>query len=263
MLTGQAERDEVCNHVLPAWDLVTGEMAVIGILTAERRRSKTGEGQHVKLALEDAALAVMGHLGFVAEAQLGTRRERIGNDLFGAFGRDFRTRDGHRLMVVAITRRQWSGLVGACNLAAEVAALERELGVSFGADEGLRFVHRDRLNALFEAAFAGMTEAELQPAFDAEGVCWGPYQTLRQAAQDDPRFSAANPLLASTEHASGTYLTPGAAASLSGAARGAPGPAPRLGQHTDEVLAEFLGLPGHEIARLHDLGLVAGARGAA
>jgi 2-methylfumaryl-CoA isomerase len=38
-------------------------------------------------------------------------------------------------------------------------------------------------------------------------------------------------------------------------------PAPRLGQHTDEVLAEVLGLSSGEIGRLHDAGIVAGADG--
>lgn len=41
--------------------------------------------------------------------------------------------------------------------------------------------------------------------------------------------------------------------------RGPVTPAPRLGQHTDEILAEVLGLSGGEIAKLHDAGVVAGA----
>ena len=41
-LNGGGEDTEVWNHVLPAWDLVTGNMAVIGILAAERLRRQTG-----------------------------------------------------------------------------------------------------------------------------------------------------------------------------------------------------------------------------
>ena len=52
-------------------------MAALGLLAAERHRTRTGEGQHVKIALADAAMAVMGHLGFIAEAQLGEDRERF------------------------------------------------------------------------------------------------------------------------------------------------------------------------------------------
>ena len=51
--------DSVVNHVLPAWDLITGQMVAVGLLAAERHRRRSGQGQHVKLALEDVALAVM------------------------------------------------------------------------------------------------------------------------------------------------------------------------------------------------------------
>ena len=60
--------------MLPAWDLVTGQMVAVGLLAAERHRRRTGEGQHVKLALQDVGLAVMSHLGFIEEAQ--PRRSR-------------------------------------------------------------------------------------------------------------------------------------------------------------------------------------------
>ena len=58
---------------------------------AERHRRRTGEGQYVKLALSDVAFAAMGNLGYIAEAQInGKSRQRIGNKIFGTFGRDFR-----------------------------------------------------------------------------------------------------------------------------------------------------------------------------
>jgi 2-methylfumaryl-CoA isomerase len=51
------------------------------------------------LALSDVALWAVSALGHIAEAQInGTERPRIGNDLFGAFGRDFATRDGRRVI---------------------------------------------------------------------------------------------------------------------------------------------------------------------
>ncbi len=61
----------------------------------------------------------------------------------------------------------------------------------------------------------------------------------------------------------GTYLMPGSPIAFSGAERRPAGRAPRLGEHTDEVLAELLGLSDREIGRLHDEGVVAGAAPAA
>src|SRR5690606_10753708 len=104
--------------------------------------------------------------------------------------------------------------------------------------------------------------SDLADAFDANGVCWGPYRTLREALDEDPDMSAANPVLSMLKHNSGAeYLTAGAAATLEGRSRGEPRRAPRLGEHTDEVLAEMMGLSSGAIARLHDRGIVAGVKG--
>ena len=58
-ITGPSDSDEPVNHVLPAWDLITGQMVAVGLLAAERHRRRTGQGRHVKLALQDVGLAVM------------------------------------------------------------------------------------------------------------------------------------------------------------------------------------------------------------
>ena len=55
-----------------------------------------------RLPLSDIAMASVGHLGQIAEVAIGGHdRPRIGNNLYGAFGRDFASRDGERLMVMA------------------------------------------------------------------------------------------------------------------------------------------------------------------
>ena len=73
-LTGDGPADIPVNHVLPAWDVATGHLVALALLAAERRRSRTGLGSHVQLALEDVALAVMDHLGFLAEAAVWVLR---------------------------------------------------------------------------------------------------------------------------------------------------------------------------------------------
>jgi len=261
-MTGPANGETPVNHVLPAWDLLAGAYAAFALMAAERARRETGRGREVRIPLSDLAIASLGHLGQIGEVLTsGHDRPRTGNDLYGAFGRDFLTRDGQRLMVVAITPRQWTGLVGVLDLKAPVAALEAELGVSFARDEGVRFTHRDRLAPLIETAVAGRDTGSLTKAFEAGGVTWGPYQGLKAAVDSDPYFSAANPVLGVIDHPSGErYLTPGAAATLPSDERRAPVAAPALGRDTDEVLSEVLLLAEGEIARLHDEGLAAGPR---
>jgi 2-methylfumaryl-CoA isomerase len=259
LMTGPQGDERPVNHVLAAWDLLTGAYCAFAMVSALLARHRDGQGREIRAPLSDIAAATMANLGFTAETMLsGKQRPRMGNDIFGAFGRDFTTRDGEKLMVLAITPRQWSKALEALGIAAEAAAVEAELGVSFATDEGLRFTHRERLYPLFERAFAARTAAELTPAFDAGGVTWGSYQTMAEALTDR-RLYRDNPLFETVAHPSGlSYPAPGAMGTIPQDARRPVAPAPRLGQHTDEVLAEVLGLSGGEIARLHDVGIVAG-----
>lgn len=260
MMTGEPGSNTPVNHVLPAWDLLTGAYAAFALLAAERSRRDTGLGQEVRVALSDMGIASLGHLGQIAEVFAhGADRPRMGNTVFGAFGRDFATRDGQRLMVVAITRRQWAALVSALGLDTAISGIEQSLGVSFSSDEGLRFRHRDLLMPLVEAAIVRRTAGELATQFDAKGVCWGLYRSLQSALAAEPRLVAANPLFAAIHHPSGlTYPTPGSAATLMGCERAVAARAPVLGEHTDAVLAQLLGLSDAQIGRLHDCGRVAG-----
>jgi 2-methylfumaryl-CoA isomerase len=255
-ITGLGAADDAVNHVLPAWDVVTGQMAATGLLAAERHRRRKGAGQHVKLALEDVALAVMGHLGFIAEAELGPARERHGNFLFGAFGKDFVSADGVRVMVVGLTLKQWRALCSATGSDAAVAALAARLGLDLDR-EGDRFLAREPLAELIGAWVGARDFAAVAQAFEATGVCWGRYQSLAELVRDDPSCSPANPMFAEVEQPGvGTCLMPAIPLVFAGAPRLAPRPAPRLGEHTEEVLVELLGLSSATYGSLHDRGVV-------
>jgi 2-methylfumaryl-CoA isomerase len=200
-------------------------------------------------------------MGHIAEAQVnGEERPRLGNDLYGAFGRDFVTADGRRVMPVAISDRQWSSLCEATGTVDAMASLAAELRLDFD-DEGDRFRAREQIAALIEPWCAARTLDEVREAFDARSVCWGPYQSFRQMVADDPRCSTANPLFAEVEQPGvGRVLAAGSPIHPVDLGRTPVRPAPKLGEHTDEVLAEILGLSASEIGDLHDRGVVAGPR---
>ncbi len=260
-VTGPVDDPRPVNHVLPAWDLICGQSVAVGILAADRHRARSGEGQLITVALSDVALAVVSAMGHVAEAQvLDDERPRLGNDLYGAFGRDFETRDGRRVMPVAISDKQWNALCEATESVEQMRLLAQQLAVDFD-DEGDRFRARDEIAAIVAPWCAARTLVEVRSAFDAHGVCWGPYQSFRQLVADDPRCSLANPLFAEIDQPGvGRVLAAGSPLAPVDLGRVAVRPAPRLGEHTDEVLAEVLGLSGTEIAALHDRGVIAGPR---
>ena len=257
-MTGPVGDTRPVNAVLPAWDLLGGTWAAFAMVSALHRRRQTGEGAEIRVPLSDLAATSLSHLGFAAEALLQGDRGRLGNDLFGAFGRDFATADGQRIYLVAITPKQWRGLVATLGLGDAVASVEAATGADFTADEGARFTHRGLLFPLFEAALAAQHLDDLGPRLDAAGVTWGAYQTLAQAVRGDARLFTANPIFQTITHKSGlTYPAAGPAATLAGEPRGPVRPAPQLGADTDHVLGEVLGLSSSAIGSLHDKGLVA------
>lgn len=258
-MTGPDDSERPVNHVLPAWDISCGLTAAATLLAAERSRRQTGRGGEIRLALSDVAFSTLGNLGNIADLQVNNEeRPRLGNDLYGAFGRDFRCADGRYVMICAITRKQWTSLLESLDLVKDVAALEAVLKVDFGADEGKRFEHRATLYAMVEARVAAQPYADCARLLDANAVCWGPYRTVRQALAEDPRLSEANPMFATVTHPSGVpYLTPGFPASFSHEPRQAPPVAPRLGQNTEQVLAEVLGMGSAQIGTLIERKVVA------
>ncbi len=106
---------------------------------------------------------------------------------------------------------------------------------------------------------AARDAADVLQAFAAGDVCAGPYQSVREllagdfdAVRDNPLFSQQN------QPGIGTYPMPGSPIFFGSHAHADAQRAPRLGEHTDEVLASVLGLDAGAIGRLHDAGVVAG-----
>lgn len=259
MMTGAGP--EPVNHVLPAWDLLTGAYAAFAMLAAIRQRDTSGEGCEVRIPLSDVAIGTVANLGGLAEVlHSGANRPRLGNAVYGLFGRDFVTRDGVRTMIVVVTHRQWAQLLAALGIEAAVAAIETARGVSFAKDDGLRFEHRDALFPLFEAAIGSRDHADLATALDAAGIVHSAYRTMLDAA-NDPRLVGNNPMFTPFDaNPSGfAYPAAGPFGTIPQQPRGIPQAAPRNGEHSEQILAERLGLSSGAIARLIDSGTIGAA----
>jgi len=250
------------NHVLPAWDIAAGLYLATALLATERHRSRTGQGQEVVAALSDVMLATVGNLGYIGDVQInGSARPAIGNDLYGSFGRDFATADGRRVMIIALTRRQWRAIGEATGLGERLAMIGPMMDLDLDTEAG-RYEARDAIAALIARWCASYTLAEIRQAFAGTGVLWGHFQDFRQLVREDPRCSAANPLFAAVDQPGiGRYLMPGVPLDFSADPREPPRPAPLLGEHTDAVLGEVLGFSSAEIGRLHDARVIAGPDG--
>jgi 2-methylfumaryl-CoA isomerase len=239
LVTGPADHVGPVNHVMPSWDVSCGLYAALAVLTALRRRDATGAGSSIRLPLDDVALATAANLGFLTEVMVNReQRPRLGNAIFGQYGRDFTTSDGESFMVVALTARHFRDLTELTESARTVAALAEKLGVDF-ADEGQRYRHREVLNDIFAEWFAVHNAEEVGAALAASSVLWERYQSFADVVnsprvQDNPMFAPVD------QDRIGRYLAPGLPMSVDGTHIAAT-PAPLLGADNDSVPAEWLG----------------------
>lgn len=248
---------EPVNHVLPAWDVTAGIYLSTGLLAAERVRRLEGRGQEVVLALSDVMLATVANLGYVADVQInGASREPMGNDLYGAFGRNFKTADAREVMLVAISDRQWKAIGKATGLTQQFEAIGPLMNMDLST-EGGRFTARQVIAAVLEPWFAARSLAQVKDAFDRSGVLWGIYQDFTQLVKEDIRCSDSNPMFGYVDQPGiGRVRSARGPLAFMASATLPPCPAPTLGADTAGVLKEVIGLAPQEISRLSELGVI-------
>ena len=259
MATGPSGSADPVAHVLPAWDCIAGQVVVNTLLAAERHRLRSGHGQLAELALKDVASAMLGHLGIIGEVCInGVDRPKSGNALYGAYGQDFATACGNRVMVIGLTDRQWAGLVRTFGMQDAIGALATQLNLDL-AVEGNRYLARAAITSLFTPWFAARDLATIAPLMDAAKLTWAPFRSFAGAVRLDPDLSADNPMFADLlQPGIGTYPVPGSPVTSTIFDRLLPRPAPRLGEHSEAILADVLGLSAGQIGALMDMGVVAG-----
>lgn len=256
-MTGSAESASPTNHVVPAWDLITGALASTALLAALRHRDLTGEGSHIDLALTDVALASLANMGWLTETlSSGQARGRVGNYLYGSYGVDFETADAQRVMVVALTPRQWQNLIQTTGTSDAITGIEASLKTDLRR-EGERYAHREIITALLRPWFASRTVADAGRELTEGGVLWSRYRSTADVV-DDVRHGTASDVL-------GEIQQPGIGAFLGARSPirhnggyGELAAAPSLGGDTAAVLSEVLGLSDGEIGELREAGTIGG-----
>lgn len=261
LVTGPAGHDGPVNNVLPAWDVGAGLTISTALLAAERRRHRTGEGVLIKLSLLDVALWTTANLGYLGEAAINdVDRSRLGNEIFGTFGQTFKTKDGQWVMLCMFTPRHVKAVKQLMGGEGQFAQIEDARGVKLE-DEAARYEARDEISAIVTAWIAARDYTNVALSLESAGALWSGYQTFRQSLQD-PYLYSENPMFKQMEQPGlGSYPIPGAPMWFEGLQRLDPAPAPRFGQHTDEVLGDVLGLGSGQIGALHDKGVVRGFKG--
>ena len=258
-ITGSASTTMPVNHALPAWDVICAHHASAALMAGVMQRRTTQNGSEIRIALSDIAFSTMSHLGLIAEAELSkVRRESLGNYIYGAFGRDFKTADGRLVMVAAVSSKQWASLVEACSLSESFESLEKCLNVDFKYEED-RYAHREAIADLVQGWCGAHTFSELAEIFARHQVCWGVFQTIEELVAHDKRTSLDNPLFHRLSTPGiGTHIAAGSPVRLAGLEKLPLAPAPYIGAQTERVLGEVLGLDSRQFRDLVAREIVAG-----
>jgi formyl-CoA transferase len=230
----------------PVCDTVGGLNAAFAILAALYHRERTGEGQMIDVALLDSIMPLM---GWVAANLLigGKPPVPMGNDNFTAApSGTFATKDGH-INIAANKQEQWEALteiVGVEALKTDPRFQER--------DE--RKKNRKALTPLLEEKLEERPTAEWVQALNARGVPSGDILPL-SAALDQPQVRHRGTLETVAVEGIGDVKLFGMSAQLEKTPGGITSPPPRLGEHTNEVLAG-LGYTRSQVAALREKGVV-------
>lgn len=249
-VTGQADGTpgaEPMKVGVAVADLFTGLYAAIATLAALRHAERTGEGQHIDMALFDCQAAMLANQAANYFAS-GAPPQRMGNAHPNiAPYQVFQAEDGHLVLAVG-NDRQFSAFCRAAGLA-DLAADPRF------STNAARVRHRAALAERVGAALAQRPVAAWISALEAEGVPCGPINRIDQTFAD-PQAQArglAQTLTRSDGHTVTTVASPLRLSRTPPTEHRAP---PRLGEDTDAVLGAALGLAPGEIAALRADGTI-------
>ncbi|MGZ8229856.1 MAG: CaiB/BaiF CoA transferase family protein [Burkholderiales bacterium] len=246
LMSVTGERDELPGGGpqrvgVPIVDIMTGMYATIAVCAAIAHRAQTGVGQHLDLALFDTQVAFLANqaMNYLATGEVP---QRLGNAHPNIVPyQTFRTADGDIILACGNDNlfRKFCEVAGCQDLARD-ARFETNAG---------RVENRDAITALLTDIFAKRTTREWVEGLEAAGVPNGPINNIRQVFEEPQaiarglRFELPHPtagsvpLVASPMRFSATPVEQ----------KQAP---PILGENTEEILREVLGLDAGAIAEL-------------
>jgi crotonobetainyl-CoA:carnitine CoA-transferase CaiB-like acyl-CoA transferase len=237
-LTGEPDGSPMKVGVAYA-DLFTGLYSVVAIQSALIRRSITGEGAFIDMALLDTQVGVLANqaMNFLVS---GNTPKRMGNQHPNIVPyRVFPASDGH-IIIASGNDRQWQSVCA-------VLGIPQMANDSRFVSNAARIENRDVLNALLDELTAKRTRSDLLAAFETAGVPAGPINSVadvfadpqvvhRGMAQELPLSAGSVPAVRSPVVLDGEGMMAATAS-------------PRLGADTRAVLSA-MGYSGEEIDAL-------------
>jgi crotonobetainyl-CoA:carnitine CoA-transferase CaiB-like acyl-CoA transferase len=232
-------------------DLTAGMYAAFGIMLALRVKEKTGQGQAIDVSMLEGQLSLLGTMigGYLADGELP---EPMGTAYKALLPyQTFRTKTRDLALAVG-SEKLWKvfcPVIGCPELADDPRYRSN-------ADRGR---NRESLIEKLQEVFLTKTYEDWEALFLTSGIPVGAINNLAQVVEH-PQVKARNVLVEMAHPRAGKVRMVGAPVRLSATPGSVRTPAPTLGEHTDEVLRDMLGLTAAEIAALRDAGAIGPTR---
>ena len=230
-------------------DITAGMYAAFGILTALHARQTTGRGQFIDVSMLEGQLGILsGMIG--AHIADGIVPEPMGTAYSALLPyQTFQTKT-HDIAIGVGSDKLWKAFCPLLGLGALTADPRYVTNAARGAN-------RASLITALQGAFLTKTYEEWEAILLPAGVPMGAVNTIDQIVAH-PQVAARGALVESTHPVAGTVTMTGPPVRLSDTPGSVRSPAPLLGEHTEQVLRERLGMSENEITRLRNAGVIGG-----
>ncbi|MCB1777488.1 MAG: CoA transferase [Candidatus Competibacteraceae bacterium] len=225
-------------------DYLTGLYGCVGVLMALRYREQTGLGQYVDAALYESVFRCTDELAS-AFAMFGTVRERHGpthNDFACPYGH-FPTKDGKWVALACATDKLFARL-------AEAMGRPELASSGLYGEQKTRLENRSDVNEIVRDWCGSLTREEVLKRCYATGAPAGPLNNIADIYGDRQFHARRNLVAIDDEDLGETIVVPSVIPRLSETPGQIRHLGPKLGQHTEEVLSELLGMSQEEIGEL-------------
>ncbi|MCH9675847.1 MAG: CoA transferase, partial [Gammaproteobacteria bacterium] len=230
-------------------DSGTGMHMAIGILAALQQRHRTELGQLVEVSMQDAVVNLM-RISLRDHQRFGKPMERNGNQLGQTVpGSTFKCAPGgpNDYVYLFVQPQMWAPFIAATGL----AQLGEDARFSTPAD---RWENREALSAIVEQWTSTRSKYEVMEVLGAAGVPCGACQDTGEVL-GDPHLRAREMIVDVDYPKRGTYQTVGSPIKMSASTTEVVRP-PTLGEHTQEVLAQFCDVQDEEYERYRAAGII-------
>lgn len=227
-------------------DIAAALFTTIGILSALCQARATGQGQLVDVAMLDCQVAIL---------ENAVIRHLVTGEVPGPLGgrhpsiapfETFPAGDGQ--VVLAVGTKQWARF---CQAIGRPDLIEHP----HFASNALRAEHVDELHAILAPITAQKPVEVWIKEMEAIGIPCGPVNTVDKVIRD-PQVQSREMIVEVTDPQAGPIRMAGLPIKLSATPGAVQGPAPRLGEHTEAILAEWLRLPPESVAHLRKEGVL-------